>query len=139
VFIFDMNTPHGLATRWGTKDTVTTTGAGLVELNQHRYDAVRRTNTTTTTIFAPVGEPDLYHRSTEVHRQRGYPTGDILQALEIAGFTMLSVEGLADGFHGLARGLAPLNEDMGRVMVVALKGSTERPLAILEAEAARVE
>lgn len=125
LFIFDMNTPHGLATRWGTKDIVATNRADIFEVNQNRYDTKVCTNTTTTTVF--VREPEIdasetsgvFRRYTEVHRERGYPIETITTLLSDAGLKVLSIEELADSFQGMAGGLSPLTEDASRIVVAA--------------------
>lgn len=123
LFVFDMNTPHGLATRWGTKDAVSTARADLFEVNQNRYDADTHINTTTTTVFvhdSKAGDGEArFRRYTEVHRERGYTLETVLALLARAGLAPLSVEQLADGFQGLTQGLSPVTDEAGRVVICA--------------------
>lgn len=119
LFIFDMNTPHGLATRWGTKDVVATARPTVFEVNQNRYDADSRINTTTTTVFVREDSGNLFRRYVEVHRERGYPTHRIVELLAQAGLEVASLHALADMYQGLAGGLGPLTDDAGRVVVAA--------------------
>ena len=125
MFVFDMNTAHGLATRWGTQDIISTNRADVFEVNRHRYNRETCINTTTTTIFvrnegeAATKEAGCFHRYTEVHRQRGYPNETLTALLHQAGMEVLSMEEVAEVQMGCAGGLRPLTELAGRVMVVA--------------------
>lgn len=119
LFVFDMNTPQGLATRWGTKDVVSTNRAGLFEVNQNRYDSETNINTTTTTIFVREGGSDHYRRYTEVHRERGYATETVVALLTQAGFEIAALHALPDMYEGLAGGLAPLTQDARRIVIAA--------------------
>ena len=127
LFVFDMNTPHGLATRWGTRDVLSTSRPDIVEINQHRYDAATRTNSTITTIFlrACDGSTDLYRRYVEVHRERGYDVEFLVELLRAAGMTTLSIDGVADMTHGLRSGLVPVADDAGRVIIAARRSDNE--------------
>lgn len=125
LFVFDMNTPHGLATRWGTRDILSTSRPDVVEINQHRYNPDNKTNSTITTIFvraveaAGIGSPDLFRRYVEVHRERGYLTEELVNLMLQAGLTPLSIEGVADMTRGIKSGLEPVADDTGRLMVAA--------------------
>lgn len=119
LFVFDMNTEHGLATRWGTKDVVSTARADIFEVNQNRYDANTRTNTTTTTIFVRTEDKDLFQRFVEVHRERAYPVSTMVERLKRAGLEVVAIHALGDLYQGLERGLTALTDDAGRVVIVA--------------------
>jgi SAM-dependent methyltransferase len=121
LFVFDMNTIHGLTTRWGTKDVVSTSRPSLFEVNQNRFDPETNVNTTTTTVFVRAENSDLFHRYTEVHRERGYAPSVVLELLERAGLTCVSVRGLADMYSGLTGGLEDLTETSGRMVIAARK------------------
>src|SRR5579859_7641181 len=126
LFVFDMNTLHGLATRWGTRDLVSTARPDLVEVNQYRFHEESGMNTVTTTIFVRQAENDLFRRYTEVHRERGYPSEKIAALLQQAGLDIVSLHGLNDKFQGLIGGLRPLDDQAGRMIIVARRGdSTE--------------
>lgn len=119
LFVFDMNTVHGLATRWGTKDVVSTNRPNLFEVNQNRFDADTEINTTTTTVFVRKEGSELFQRFTEVHCERGYPIPLLLNLLETAEFETIAALGLSEGYVGVSEGLAPLTPEAGRVVVVA--------------------
>lgn len=119
VFIFDMNTPHGLATRWGTKDVVATNRADIFEVNQNRYDSETRINTTTTTVFVRDNALGSFQRHTEVHRERGYPLSTIVTLLRKAALEPIAVHGLDDMYQGLTQGLGLPADDTGRIIIVA--------------------
>lgn len=119
LFVFDMNTVHGLATRWGTRDLVSTARPDLVEVNQYRFRPDRGTNTVTTTIFVLQGGEGLFRRYTEVHRERGYPVQTVVDLITRAGLNVVSLQGLSDQSHGLAGRLQPLSDDAGRMVMVA--------------------
>lgn len=119
LFVFDMNTIHGLATRWGTKDVVSTNRPNLFEVNQNRFDPETNINSTTTTVFVRAEESDLFHRYSEVHRERGYPTPVIVKLLQDADLEPIAVHGLADMYSGLSGGLEDLTEESGRIVVAS--------------------
>ena len=123
LFIFDVNTPFGLATRWGTRDLVHTARDDVFEVNQNRYSADTGINNTTTTVFVRIDETGTYRRYTEVHRERGYSAETIAPLIRRAGLEVVSIQGLADSFEGIAKGLSPLDEQTGRIMAVARKAS----------------
>lgn len=123
LFVFDLNTLHGLATRWGTRDHVFTARPDLFEANQYRFQEETGINTVTTTLFVRQGTGDLFQRFTEVHRERGYPPETISGLLTAAGLDVISIQGLSDRFQGLSGGLQPLTEDAGRMMVLARRGA----------------
>lgn len=119
LFVFDMNTPRGLATRWGTKDVVSTARTHLFEVNQNRYERETCTNTTTTTIFVREDGTDLFRRFVEVHRERAYPVEAVIELLRQAELTAISIQALTDSYQGMAAGLSEWTDDAGRVVIVA--------------------
>ncbi len=119
LFVFDMNTPHGLSTRWGTKDVVSTARADLFEVNQNRYDAATCINTTTTTVFVRADGADLFRRYVEVHRERGYPVEMLIELLRQTGLEMVALHGLSDASQGMIGALTAWAEDAGRVVIAA--------------------
>jgi SAM-dependent methyltransferase len=118
VFVFDMNTADGLATRWGTRDVVFTNRAQIFEVNQSRFDSASGINTTTTTVFVREGAGELFRRYTEVHRERGYPVATITRMLQAADFEVASIYGLSDN-EAAGHGLQPLTPGAGRVVIAA--------------------
>lgn len=119
VFVFDMNTVEGLATRWGTQDQVFTNRANMFEVNQSRFDEASATNTTTTTLFIREPSTELFRRYTEVHRERAFPLEMVRNLLEQSGLAVAGLYGLRDGASGLQQSLEPWESGMGRVMVAA--------------------
>lgn len=119
LFIFDLNTPSGLATRWGTRDRVFTNRADVFEVNQSNFDDRSAVNTTVTTIF--VGEPDgeLFRRYTEIHKERAYSIAVLERLLHEAGFLVERTYGLPDSVDGVPQKLEPAQDDTGRVVIVA--------------------
>ncbi|MDZ4724208.1 MAG: methyltransferase domain-containing protein [candidate division Zixibacteria bacterium] len=82
-FIFDMNTPHALATIWnntnwsGVKDDI-------AWFWQNRFDAVTGIATCNTTFF--YRQAGSWERFEELHTECAYPNSRIKQLLAVAGF-----------------------------------------------------
>jgi cyclopropane fatty-acyl-phospholipid synthase-like methyltransferase len=124
LFVFDMNTVHGLATRWGTRDCVSTARRDVMEVNRYRFEANECISTIRTTAFVRQDEGGQFRRFEEVHRERGYPVATVRNLVERAGLRVVKVHGLYDRFQGLS-GLQPLTEDSGRMVVVARRNAVE--------------
>lgn len=88
LFLFDMNTVRGLATRWGNRIWIIQDSEDAFEANQSEFDY--DTGIATLRVNAFLHRPnDLYERVREVHRERGYPIPAIDAALEAGGFEVL--------------------------------------------------
>jgi SAM-dependent methyltransferase len=118
LFVFDMNTIHGLAIRWGSKACVTTVRQHTVEVNSYQFEAERCLHTVRTKTFVRRGDTEAFERFDEVHQERGYPVETVTELLDGAGFAVVSTHGLHDQFQGPA-GLQPLTDGIGRMVVVA--------------------
>jgi SAM-dependent methyltransferase len=125
LFVFDMNTIHGLETRWGSGDRIATMRREFVELNQYHFDPTSRINSVTNTVFVREGDGPLFRRYTEVHRERGYAPEHVFGFLRDAGLDVLAAYGLGDDFQGLTLGLEPLSDDAGRMVVVAQRAARD--------------
>lgn len=88
-FIFDANTIHGLAHRWGTATTIEHDAPDLFVLHDTRYDSERQINTLTVHGFVRRGNG--FERFTDVARERGYPLATLRALLRDAG---LQVRGM---------------------------------------------
>ncbi len=92
LFIFDMNTIHGLAVNWQRypcyiqQDT-----PELFEIHRASYDFANKLATTRVTGF--MREGNRWTRMDEVHRERGYTLEEIRQCLAEAGFQELACWG----------------------------------------------
>ena len=88
LFLFDMNTVRGLATRWGNRVWIIQDSDDAFEADQSEfdYDAGVATLRVNAFLHRPNG---LYERVREVHRERGYPIPTIDAALETGGFEVL--------------------------------------------------
>ncbi len=130
LFVFDMNTPHGLATRWGTRDVLSTARQDLFEFCRNRFDADQAINTTTSLVFVRDEATGLFRLTTEIHRERGYEAETLRGLIENAGFSVVAVSGLGDLYAGISRRLQPLSGESGRIVMVARKrgaGAVGRP------------
>jgi len=88
LFLFDMNTVQGLATRWGNRVWVIQNNEDAVEVDQSEFDYDAGIATLTVNAFLR-RERDLYERVREIHRERGYPVPVIDRELAAAGFDIL--------------------------------------------------
>jgi len=85
LFLFDMNTLRGLATRWGNRVWLIQDSDDAFEADQSAFDYDIGIATLRVNAFLH-RQNDLYERVREVHRERGYPIPVIDAALEAAGF-----------------------------------------------------
>ncbi len=112
LFIFDMNTIHGLAVEWQhqspahvQQDTDT-----VFEIHRPRYDSKQSIATLRITAF--VRKDSHWRRIDEEHRERGYALTDIKRALDEAGLRQLAC-------WGNPWEMSPPRPDSGRVFVIA--------------------
>lgn len=88
LFLFDMNTVRGLATRWGNRIWIIQDADDVFEADQSEFDY--DTGIATLRVNAFLHRQDnLFERVREVHRERGYPLQVIDGALTAAGFNIL--------------------------------------------------
>ncbi len=111
--IFDMNTTRELEQEWGTTVLVHRLSSGI-GIWEFEWDPEARINTLMMTNFI-LQDDGLYRMSEEVHRERAYDTGLVLELLTRAGFDR------ADAFD--ARDLAGLTPETRRVQFVARRGA----------------
>ncbi len=88
LFLFDMNTIHGLATRWGNRVWLVQDNEDALEVDQSEFDYDAGIATLKVNAFLR-REQDLYERVREIHRERGYPVPTIDATLGAAGFEVL--------------------------------------------------
>ena len=88
LFLFDMATVRGLATRWGNRVWIIQDSDDAFEANQSEFDYDGGVATLRVNAFLH-RQGDLFERVREVHRERGYPVPAIDAALAAAGFRVL--------------------------------------------------
>lgn len=88
LFLFDMNTIQGLATRWGNRVWLIQDNEDALEVDQSEFDYDAGIATLKVNAFLR-RERDLYERVREIHKERGYPAPTIDRELEAAGFQIL--------------------------------------------------
>lgn len=88
LFLFDMNTVRGLATRWGNRVWIIQDADDVFEADQSEFDYDTGIATLRVNAFLH-RQNSLYERVREVHRERGYPIQTIDAALEAGGFEVL--------------------------------------------------
>jgi SAM-dependent methyltransferase len=88
LFLFDMNTVRGLATRWGNRVWIIQDTDDAFEADQSEFDYDSGVATLRVNAFLH-RQDDLYERVREVHRERGYPIPAIDAALEAGGFEVI--------------------------------------------------
>lgn len=115
LFLFDMNTIQGLATRWGNRVWLIQDNEDAVEVDQSEFDYDTGIATLKVNAFLR-RERDLYERVREIHRERGYPVPTIDRELEAAGFEILGRWSNAE--------FAEITAQTGRVFYAARRAST---------------
>jgi SAM-dependent methyltransferase len=123
LFLFDMNTLRGLATRWGNRVWVIQDADDAFEADQSAFDYDSGVATLRVNAFLH-RHSDLYERVREIHRERAYPLPIIDAALVDAGFDILGRWGDPE--------FSPLTPEAGRVFYAArrrpgTRGPTDRP------------
>jgi len=88
LFLFDMNTVRGLATRWGNRVWIIQDSDDAFEADQSEFDYDTGIATLRVNAFLH-RQGDLYERVKEIHRERGYPIPTVDAALTDAGFSVL--------------------------------------------------
>jgi len=84
LFIFDMNTPTGLASHWDTHDGSRDLGDVAI-IGSSQYDSKAMLGTIRITVFRKVssgGISSLYERFSEVHTERAYGADEVRSALQ---------------------------------------------------------
>lgn len=111
LFVFDMNTIHGLAVLWQQyPNYVQQDHEDLLEVHFPSYDHEEKT--ATLRIVGFWREDQIWHRMEETHREKGYSMGEIEDSLRWAGFHILAR-------WGSLAGMLPVTETSGRVWYVA--------------------
>ncbi len=88
LFVFDMHTLRGLATRWGNRVWIIQDAEDAFEADQSEFDYDSGIATLRVNAFLH-REGEVYERVREVHRERGYPVPVIDAALAAAGFDVV--------------------------------------------------
>jgi SAM-dependent methyltransferase len=88
LFLFDMQTIRGLATRWGNRIWIIQDSDDAFEADQSEFDYDSGIATLKVNAFLHRGD-ERYERVREVHRERGYPIPAIEGALGTAGFEVI--------------------------------------------------
>ena len=86
LFVFDMNTVHGLAEYWGTRTTAREVG-DIYSIWQHDYDKETRVSTLTLTFWEKAESGKVGERFVEIHQERAYSPEEVKRCLKAAGFT----------------------------------------------------
>jgi SAM-dependent methyltransferase len=84
LFIFDMNTPMGLASHWDAHDGSRDLG-DIAIIGSSQYDPKAMLGTIRITVFRKItsgGVSSLYEKFTEVHTERAYPADEVRGALQ---------------------------------------------------------
>jgi len=84
LFIFDMNTPTGLASHWDTHDGSRDLGDVAI-IGSSQFDPKAMLGTIRITVFRKVssgGISSLYERFSEVHTERAYDADEVKSALQ---------------------------------------------------------
>lgn len=110
LFLFDMNTIQGLATRWGNRVWLIQDNEDALEVDQSEFDYDSGIATLKVNAFLR-RERDLYERVREIHRERGYPVPMIDAELAGAGFEILG--------RWASPEFAPTTPQTGRVFYAA--------------------
>jgi SAM-dependent methyltransferase len=85
LFVFDMNTLHGLAEFWGTRSTVREVG-GVYSIWQNTYDSESRVSTLHLTFWEQPEPGRAGEKFEEIHQERAYEPDEVRRCLERAGF-----------------------------------------------------
>lgn len=88
LFLFDMNTLRGMATKWSNRTWLVRDVEDELEVHQTEFDYDAGIATIRINAFLQ-RQGDLFERIREVHRERGYPLPVIDAALASAGFDIL--------------------------------------------------
>jgi SAM-dependent methyltransferase len=110
LFLFDMNTIRGLATRWGNRVWIIQDSEDAFEADQSEFDYDSGVATLTVNAFLHRGD-ERYERVREVHQERGYPIPAIDAALGSAGFHVLG--------RWSSASFEPVTPESGRVFYAA--------------------
>lgn len=96
VFIFDMNTTHGLAVMWRSHPFyVTQNTDDEFEVHVNSFDF--ENNMATKRIVGFVRQGSSWTRIEEEHRERAYPLGSIRTALQASGLREIACWGSLEG------------------------------------------
>ncbi len=85
LFIFDMNTIHGLVTNWHESTYVQQNTDDIFEVHRSNYDFEKNLATLEMTGF--IRKDAMWERIAETHVERGYAFEEIRKAFRSAGFT----------------------------------------------------
>jgi SAM-dependent methyltransferase len=110
LFLFDMNTIRGLATRWGNRVWIIQDSEDAFEADQSEFDYDSGVAVLKVNAFLHRGD-ERYERVREVHRERGYPIPAIDAALGAAGFEVLG--------RWSSPSFEPVTSETGRVFYAA--------------------
>ncbi len=80
LFVFDMNTPAGLASNWSYRKDGRDLGDVAI-IGTNSYDPEKKLGTIRITVFKKVNRLCLYEKFTEVHTERAYTRREVKAAL----------------------------------------------------------
>jgi SAM-dependent methyltransferase len=92
LFVFDMNTPSGLASHWDAHDGSRDLD-DIAIMGSSQYDSQSMLGTIRITVFRKInsqGISSLYEKFTEVHTERAYPYEEVRGALGEGGLKLLA-------------------------------------------------
>jgi hypothetical protein len=92
LFVFDMNTPTGLASQWDAHDGSRDLG-DIAIIGSSQYDPQSMLGTIRITVFRKInsqGVSSLYEKFTETHTERAYPTEEVGDALQEGRLKLLA-------------------------------------------------
>jgi ubiquinone/menaquinone biosynthesis C-methylase UbiE len=92
LFVFDINTPSGLASHWdhhkGARDL-----GDVAIIGTNSYDPENKLGTISITVFKKInskGVASLFEKFSEVHTERAYSTSEVKNALREGGLKLLA-------------------------------------------------
>lgn len=116
LFVFDMNTPVGLAGQWDAHDGSRDLG-DIAIIGSSRFDPKAMLGTIRITVFRKIssgGVSSLYEKFSEDHTERAYPDEEVRSALKEARLNPLA------GYDCMT--FRKPNKATGRILYVARKG-----------------
>jgi hypothetical protein len=89
LFVFDMNTPSGLASSWSYRKEGRDLGDVAI-IGTNSYDPEKKLGTIHITVFKKITNQYLYEKFTEVHTERAYTRREVKAALSEGGLRCLA-------------------------------------------------
>ena len=118
LFIFDMNTPAGLASNWSYRKDGRDLGDVAI-IGTNSYDPEKKLGTIQITVFKKVKQLCLYEKFTEVHTERAYTRREVKAALDEASLKLMA--------HYDCLTFQRPGRKTGRILYVATRKATSCP------------